>query len=430
MLSVRGRWALASAPILLLLIGSTAIADEAQTRAALARLLDVGWSVTPQARAAADAQYQEVLKIAGRDPRALTASWLVLMQQRRFEEARQRLDEYLAGSPADLKAQRAKTWVLAVLKNYPAAMLAADKLSAQVAASPAGDELNRVAQDELIAFLGRLVGYWGGPAADAVNQDERKALEKKLLDRLDESRKLVFEDARNGVLSKYIEITDDSIEARQRAAAAAVADKEKTLAELQADREKIAARSKELEDRKGKVRDAFNEELAEIAKQDQPLVQELTRLNSRASSLDGTLFVYQSEIDRLQRQAASEKSNALKQQYLFQADQVALLAAQVSSDLLATNRLLQGVQNQRGALAQRQAQAQSDSANQIDKIERELESLAKRERRNDGLEKRAARPVSASTGKTRSLSAQAMALSTYDAFPLEAAKAELLEALR
>src|SRR6187431_2648355 len=89
MLSVRARWALASAPIVLALWSASRVdAEEAETRAAIVKLIEVGWAVTPQARIAADAQYQEVLKIAGRDPRALWASWLVLMQQRRFEDAR------------------------------------------------------------------------------------------------------------------------------------------------------------------------------------------------------------------------------------------------------------------------------------------------------------------------------------------------------
>lgn len=416
--------------IFVAILGAPVRADEAAAQVAIARLLDVGWSGSPQARAAADLQYQEVLKVAGPEPRALTASWLVLLQQRRFEEARQRLDEHLVRSPNDLQALRARTWVLALLKNYPASMLAADKLSTLLAAQSANADQARTQHDELVSFLGRLIGYLGGPAADSVNQQDRKNLEKKLLDRFDDSRKLIFEDARNGVLSKFAELSDDSADAKERAAAAAIAEREKALADVQADREKIAARSKELEDRKGKIRNEFNEELAEIAKQDRPLVQDLARLNGRASSLDSTLLLYQADIDRLQRLLNTEKSNARRQQYLFEIDQLNLLATRVSADLIAANQLIQGVQNQRAALSNRQSRAQADSAAQIDRVDRELENLAKRDRKNTGLEKRASRPVSASTSQTRSLSAQATALSTYDSFPLEAAKAALLETLK
>src|SRR5437868_668225 len=89
----RAMWLLASGPLLFLVIGSARGGDAS---AAIAKLLDVGWSITPQARADADLQYEEVRRLAGGDPRALEASWLVLMQQRRFEEALKRLDEHLS----------------------------------------------------------------------------------------------------------------------------------------------------------------------------------------------------------------------------------------------------------------------------------------------------------------------------------------------
>src|SRR2546426_630307 len=83
---------------------------------------------------------------------------------------------------------------------------------------PATDA-ERASHDDLIGFLGRWIGYFGGPAADFVNQDERKAIEKKFLDRLAASQRPLLEDARNSVLSRFIEMTDESANARDRAAA-------------------------------------------------------------------------------------------------------------------------------------------------------------------------------------------------------------------
>src|SRR5262245_1041313 len=84
--------------LLRLLVAAGAGADETAARAAIARLLDVGWATTPQARIAADLQYQEVAAAAAGDPRALAAGWLVLLQQRRYDEGLKRLDEHLAKS--------------------------------------------------------------------------------------------------------------------------------------------------------------------------------------------------------------------------------------------------------------------------------------------------------------------------------------------
>lgn len=422
----RASWLLAGG---LILSSLNTFALGADASSAIARLLDVGWSVTPQARADADVQYDEVRRLAGADPRALEASWLVLMQQRRFEEALKRIDEHLAKKPDEPAALRAKTWIQAVLKNYSAAFILADKLSALIASHPPTTETDRAAQDELVGFLGRLMGFFGGPAADLINQEERKALEKKLLDRLDTSERPVFEDARNSVLSRFIEMTDESASARQRAAATAKAEKEKTLAELQADKEKLDGREKELEENRTKANSELRAELEQIAKQDQPLLQQQTQLASRANFLNSDLLNTSSQMATLQQLAAQEKNPMLQQQYYAQINSLSLIASRIDADLFSVNRSLQGIQSQRAGLAVRRNQAQATAANQVDRIDRELAELGKRERRNEGLEKRANRPSAPTTSKLRALSSQATALSTYDSFPLEAAKAKLLDSL-
>ena len=106
------------------------------------------------------------------------------------------------------------------------------------------------------------------------------------------------------------------------------------------------------------------------------------------------------------------------------------LASRIDADLLGISRSVARLQSQRVGLAARRNQAEAATVGQIDRIDRELGEISKRERRNEGLEKRASRPKTPSTSKSRALSAQATALSTYDSFPLEAAKAKLLDSLR
>jgi len=419
----------------LLAVGACALAwagvswaDEAGT--AIAKLLDVGWSITPQARSAADQQWEEVRRVARNDLRAVEASWLVLMQQRRFEEALKRLDEYLAKSPKDLDALRAKTWVQTVLKNYPLAFLTAERLSSQLTTNRPTTEEGVEEHEEAVAFLGRLIGFWGGPAADAVNQEERKSLEKKWIERLDESTRTIFEDARNGVLARYIEMTDESASTKDRAQVTAKAEKDRSLAELQIENDRLEAKAKELEERRTKLNSDFKAEMDDINRQDQPLVQQQTQLGSRASLLNADLLTYSSQITTLQQLAANEKNGTRQQQIFAEINSLSVLVARIDADLLGINRLLRNLQVQRAALQTRRAQAQSSTAAQIDRADRELAEIEKRERRNEGLEKRANRPATVTTSKLRSLAAQASALSTYDSFPLEAAKAKLLDSLR
>jgi predicted nucleic acid-binding Zn-ribbon protein len=414
----------------LLMVGLCGRASAADASVSIAKLLEVGWSISPQARAAADAQFEEVRRLAGDDVRAIEASWLVLMQQRRFEEALKRIDEHIAKQPDDLTALRAKAWVQTVLKNYRAAFVSIDRLSMLLAAQEPKTDADRAVHDESIAFLGRFVGYFGGPAAELVNQDDRKALEKRLLERLPESQRPLLEDARNSVLSKFIEMTDASANARDKAVASVKADKEKTLADLQAEKQGLDAREKELEEQRTRLNSEYKTQMDELARQDQPLVQQQAQLSSRASLLNADLLQTSSRIATLQQLFAGEKDPGRRQQYLSEINTLSLLASRLDADLLGINRLLRGVASQRAAVQARRVQAQSGTAAQVERIEDEVAGLNKRERRNEVNEKRASRPAAATSSKIRALSAQATAFSTYDTLPLEAMKARLLESLR
>src|SRR5262245_9802441 len=266
----------ASSLVLTLFLGPVTRADEATARDAIARnaiakLLDIGWGTTPKVRLAADAQYDEVRRLAGATPAALEASLLVLLQQRRYDDADRRSDELLERDPTNLTGRRAKVWMAVVLKDYSAALIATDKLSQQLANdAPRADDEQRI-HDELHAFLGRIYGYLGGPVAENVNQDERKELERKIIERITEPRRARFEEARDGVVARFLELTGDKDDERKRVLDEAAAARDKTLKELETEKEAIAGRAKELDGRKDKVQSDLRDELAEIAKDDQPL---------------------------------------------------------------------------------------------------------------------------------------------------------------
>ena len=422
-------WLLASA---VAMVASVASADESEEAgaAAIARLLEIGWDASPSARKAADQQTYEVARLVGRDPRALTASWLVLLQQRRYDEAVQRLDTLLAIVPDDLQALRAKAWCQTLLKNYEGAMLTASTLSELLAAKPAETKEDAAEHTELIGFLGRLLGFLAGPAAEAVNQDARKSLEREIVGRLGESQKTIFEDARNGVMAKFIETTDATVEERERVVEEAAAEKAKTLEEIAAEREEALARRAVLDERKNKLQGELRDELAEVQKEDQPLVQELAVLQARADALSRELVNYLNQMERLERQAATSRDPNVQRRLYAEADRWDAAASRVDADLQTVRQFAQGVQGQRAVLARRVAQAQANAAGQIKRIDSELAEMAKREKRNEGIEKRLNRQTAGPSSRTRALSAAASALSTYDQLPLEEAKAKLLEKLR
>jgi DNA repair exonuclease SbcCD ATPase subunit len=358
-------------------------------------------------------------------------AWLlVLLQQRRYDEAQTQAEALVTRDAADTTALRAKTWIATLLKNYDVAMLAADRLSEQLAARPPMNDEEQAVHDDLLKFLGRLYGFLGGPVAEAVNQDARKAAEKRILARIPDSRRALFEEARDGVVFKFLDTIGEKDDARLKAIAAAAAAKDKTLKEIDDERQAITDRAQDLDENRAKLQSELRDELAEIAKEDRPLVQDLASLEARAGSLNRDLLSYDIEIGRLRSQADRERNEDLRRQLLREADRLAFIASRLQSDLILLNRQADSIQALRAGLAARQQKAQASVTDQVRRIDQELTALAKRDKRNDAIEKRAGRPASGVTSKGRALAAQASAFSTYDQFPLEAAKAKLLESLR
>jgi hypothetical protein len=403
-------------------------ADERAT--AIGRLLEVGWSTSPKARAAADAAYEELQRVAGDDLRVLKAGWLVLFKQGRYEDALPRLEAYLARAGNDLEALRAKVWVHTLRKNYDAAAVAAETLSRALAETKPADEPSRATYEDMVAFLGRWLGFLAGPAQAQFNQDQRRAIEKRFSQRLEPTWQTRLEEARDAVLSRFVLLGDETDEARQQVVEKAQAERARLQADVQAQRQKIAERTSALEDERRKLRDELQAQLAELDRQERPLLADLSALNQRASVLTGDLVQLEAQIAWLMQLAAQEKNPDLQQQYLAQANALALVAARVDADLAAVQRRMQDVQARRAGLNHQRAQLQSRTSAALARLDRENDELQQQRRRLEGMEKRASRPLPTTSGRVSALTSQAAAWTTYETLPLEAMKERLLRSLR
>ena len=335
--------------LITLALVSTAAANDAMTKAGITRLLDVGWSVTPTARAAGDAQYLELATTAPGNVQVLTASSLVLLQQKRYEDAGKRLDELLTQDPKNQLGLRARCWLAAMSKNYGGSIVLAEKLRAALPAEstqdPAGDAVAR----EQLAFLGRLCGYLAGPVADNVDQESRKALEKTIVTGLNEDRKALFEAARDSVTQKFFELTDTKVETEKKNTDDRKVEAAQTLQDVETTRKEIEERVAQLEDSGNKIQKEWNDELAEIMRLDRPLVTELARLQARADGLNRDLASFQIAIDSLEIRLGRERDPVIRGQIRRDIDQQAFFASRVSNELNAVNRQGQAVEAQRAA---------------------------------------------------------------------------------
>lgn len=404
-------------------------AQEEKGAAHVARLLDVGWGTTTSFRTAADVQAEALFSAAGRQPGPLYAAALVQIKQRRYAEAARLIDEVLARDKEDIAAWRAKVWLLTVLKKYDGAMVAADELAKLLpkdVAKTGEEDPHRV----FVAFLGRMYGFLGGPAQTSVNIDGRKESEKSVTARLSESRQVVFEEARDAVLQKFVELADAKEAVKDKAKEQADADREKTLAEIAEQRDVNKEKVKELEAKIDKYTKEHEKEIEAIRKADAPLQSRLTSLSNQATSLNTQLVGIDSQIVLVQVQLNATKDQNIRNLLLLELNRLGVLEASTQNELFNLNRQAAGVQQQRSDLAARHQRADATLASKVGQIDDELNAIAKKERRADIAEKRAAKAGPVTPQSALSLSAQAAALITYDPFPLEQEKNRLLSTLK
>ena len=404
-------------------------AQDENAAAHVARLLNVGWGTTTSFRTAADSQAEALFSAAGRNPSALYATALVQIKQRRYAEAAKLVDEVLARDEANLPAWRAKVWLLTVLKNYEGAMVAADQLSKllpkDVAKTGEEDEARAY-----IAFLGRIYGFLGGPAQANLSIDTRKEAEKAVTGRMSETRQVIFEEARDGVLQKFVELTDAKITVKDKAKEQADAEREKTLAEINEQRDVNKEKVKELEAKIEKAKKEHEKEIEAIRKADAPLQSKITALNSQATSINTQLVNIDLQIVAVQNQYNATRDQNLRNLLAIELNRLGVLEGATQADLLNISRQINGVQQQRSELAVRQQRADGELGAKVGRVDDELNAIAKKEKRADIAEKRASKTGPATPISALSLSAQASALITYDQFPLEQEKSRLLATLK
>ncbi len=429
---MRLRWLLVLSlvvPSTLSVLSRPLSAQEDKAAAHVARLLDVGWGTTTSFRTAADAQSEALFSAAGRQPSAVYAAALVQIKQRRYAEAARLIDEVLARDEGNLPAWRAKAWLLTVLKNYEGAMVAADQLAKllpkDVAKTDEEDPIRHY-----VAFLGRLYGFLGGPAQASVSIDGRKESEKTVTGRLSEHRQVIFEEARDGVLQKFVELTDAKETVKDKAKEQADAEREKTLAEIATQRDGNKEKVKELEAKIDKFKKEHAKETEAVRKADAPLQSRLTSLGNQATSLNTQLINIDSQIVVVQANLAASRDQNVQNILFVELNRLSSLEGSTQAELFNINRQAGSVQQQRSDLAVRQQRADVALANRVGQVDDELNAIAKKERRADIAEKRASKAGPATPQSALSLSAQASALITYDPFPLEQEKNRLLATLK
>lgn len=391
-------------------------------------LFRLGWSTSFKDRASADNQFEAVKQVAAGNLDAYYAHSLVLIKQRRYQEAAKLLDDLVRADSGNVHYLRAKAWLDALTKNYESSLLTLDRLGQQVAEL---DEKLQTQRRELSGFLGRMLGFLEGPVGNSSTQATVAASKAKIVARLTPEEQSVLQDECRGVMVRYKLTIADYEAAEEEARQDAEDQRDQLLEDLERQRQRMDDRKKDLAPEREKLREEAQSELDQLIKEEQPLLQQFRQLEQQATIVRRELLLLTGEIFRLQSYAERQQDPSIRLSLLNESSRLSLLTRRYDVDLLALERRASSINQQRAEIRSRAQQAQQRYAAEFGQIDTELADIAKQERRNELEERKEQRSrITGKTRVTRAMAAKAAALGTYEDFPLEAEKQRVLAALK
>ncbi len=394
----------------------------------VAQLLDIGWQTTVKSRPEADGKYAQVVR-AGAGFEGDYAYFLVLLQQRRYSEVTKQGEQLVKIYPKNVTAWRGLMWAATLTKNYQGAMAAGEKYAELLALESADPNLGTSVRDNT-EFLGRMYGYLGGPAGEQVKQEERKAAEKRVLEHLPAELHETFTAAREAVIGQYLQLANMKTDEREKALANAEVEKQKTLEDLDKQRERIDSKKGELQDDFDRAEAEFKAEIAALERQDLPLQTQLANLQIQFTRVEGELATILNQIAILDQQFRNERDPIIRDAIRRDIQFLDLSAARVRSNLVAVDQQIGIVQSQRASLAAKANVVQQAFNNAVGRVNQTANQLNKDLKKADTIERIAKQPAKGNTTRVTAINAQATALTTYQPFPLEQEKLRLLEQLK
>jgi hypothetical protein len=351
------------------------------------------------------------------DPQFLLAFTLNRMQHRRYTEALSTATRLTGISPETLEGWILRMWLETLSDHYEPALAAMQSFKSTW--EKAG-QLDDKTTNDMLSQLGRLIGYLQGPVGTKVNPAMLNATIVSITNGLDQDQMATFNKSREAVLTQF----EDLLKSHQQK----ITDEEQKVAQSNVlETQDINNQNVLMDQRANDLQQAIDaveqegyDRLDRIRAEIEPLQREATIVNSQ---LDSSLFTLD----------AMFSEYYYYQQNFRRHPNLPYLSLRIRDQQVVVGSLrnqLRSINNQIYATEDRANQIQSEYENRISQMSGELESMGVQRRRNSRrLVKLAAGPEVAG-GKITALENRATALTTYDPFPLELARQQVLEQLK
>jgi HD-GYP domain-containing protein (c-di-GMP phosphodiesterase class II) len=414
---------------ILLLLGTTSNAAESLSRAQLTSLLDTGWKASGPSWKAAQEEYGVLLRAAPGDTNLDYAYLLVMLRQRKYDEALDQSAKVLTALPGHLPALQARVYTLTLLKKYEAALVEMETM-AKALVKPRTPALTVDEARDYAKFLGRVYAYINGPAQTSLTEQSRETAHQRIVTALGKNGEGFFREGLIAVATKYAALQQGLTVTRTETIAAEDQAKEQAKVQLAEQKNQIAAEAQTLDEKLSKLRADAEGQLKKVDAQITPLQQQITLLDTRAANEQSNIVTAEANIAtwiNVANNAGSpaELDNA-NIQINFHRNQRAIFINKLNTILAQRN----GVANQLAGLQATRQTVVNTFNSQNDAIERRFKELGGLNNRVLNDEKKAAQPSSGLTTQTMSLNNKLTGFSTYEDFPFELQRTQLLDGLK
>ena len=397
------------------------------TKNEILRLLATGEKITPSAVADAKALYEKLRADSRGDQKVELAYGAVLVQQRRYREARKQLARYLDANPEDDQARLLK--IRAALGDHrPAEVFDdADGLASRLAA-PSGkipnDERNEWARQ-----LGVVFGYLELAHPDQTQAERRLASRNRLLKALDKEESTTF-DAGRTETAELVAKLDAELEAeRRRIERFEKHEAEVIQSALDNAKEKLVDQNDVVQSSQDAASEAEREagvlamQLANLRDDRARVGARFAALQAQIQSLTTSTYSYTDQTTPGSRNpigTSTTTSTTVPVDRMIQANALAFQLAAVNKQAIDMDRKIFALQNRLAEVAEEHAKNKKNLAD-TDAEGRELERKAKI------AEKKLKRKPRTSNARITALRAELANFSTYLPFDFEAEKQRVLK---
>jgi hypothetical protein len=415
--------------VILSLVVSPTLVAQTLSRGEMTSFLDTGWKASGPAWKAAQEEYGALFRAAPADSNLEYGYLLVMLRQRKYDEALDQSAKVLAAAPGNLPALQARVYTLTLLKKYEAALVEMETM-AKALVKPRTPALSQEDARDYARFLGRVWGYIHGPSLSALTEQSRETARERISTALGKNGGAFFQEGAVAVLDKYAQMQQGLNITRADTIAAETQAKEQLKVSLADQKVQNAAETQSLSEKSSKLQADAEAQLGKLDTQIAPLNQQLALIDQRANNEQLNINTAEANIAtwiNVANNAGSpaELDNA-NVQINFHRNQRAIFINKLNN-ILAQRA---GVANQVAALlATRQTVVNTFNA-QNGAIERRLKELTGMSNRIANEEKKAAQPSTGLTTQTMSMNNKVTGFSTYEEYPTELRRTQLLESLK